>query len=111
MQRIYISHPYTGDENLNMIKAENIRRELKKKYPHICYINPLGKFGGPDTDYCTALADAMELLSACHAAIFCPGWEKSTGCRAERAFCMQQGISAMDLKDYLEGDVGNGRVD
>ena len=92
MKRVYISHPYTGNEEANLQDAERIRAKLKAANPDICYINPLGMLGGPETDYCTALADAMELLSACHAAVFCPGWGLSTGCKAEWAYCKQQGI-------------------
>ena len=70
--------------------------------PDICFMNPLGMFGNKDTDYCTALADALELLSSCEAVIFCPGWEESTGCRAEKAFAIQQGIRIMYLEDFPE---------
>lgn len=100
MKRYYISHPYTGDEEENRRDAERIRAALKEAHPGICFMNPLGMFGGKETDYCTALADALELLSSCDAVIFCHGWEKSTGCQAERAFAMQQGIEIKELADY-----------
>lgn len=89
MKRYYISHPYTGNEEWNKADAENIRAALKAKYPKKCFINPLGMFGNEDMDYCGALSDAMELLSCCDAIILCAGWEKSTGCRAEKALAMQ----------------------
>ena len=92
MKRVYISHPFGGNEEANLEDARRIRAALKEAHPEVCYINPLGQFGDENTDYTTALADALELLSVCQEAIFCPGWEKSTGCRAERAYCMQQGI-------------------
>ena len=104
MKRIYISHPYTGNEEKNLMSSERIRAALKRAHPDVCFINPIGKLGGPDTDYCTALADALELLSACQGAVFCPGWEMSVGCRAERAFCMQQGIGIHELPEYLAGE-------
>ena len=100
MKRYYISHPYTGDEEKNKMDADRIRAALKDAHPGICFINPLGMFGNKDTDYCTALADAMELLSVCDAVIFCPGWEESTGCRAEKAFAIQQGIKIYYLEDF-----------
>ena len=100
MKRYYISHPYTGDEEKNKNDADCIRAALKDAHPGICFINPLGMFGNKDTDYCTALADAMELLSVCDAVIFCPGWEESTGCRAEKAFAIQQGIKIYYLEDF-----------
>lgn len=92
MQRYYISHPYTGNEKANQIDAESIRAILKQEYPGICFLNPLGMFGNEDIDYCTALADALELLSMCDAIVLCRDWEKSAGCRAEKAFALQHGI-------------------
>lgn len=100
MERYYLSHPFTGNEDENKADADQIRAALKEAHPGICFMNPLGMFGNKDTDYCTALADALELLSACDAVIFCPGWEESTGCRAEKAFAMQQGIKIMYLEDF-----------
>ena len=100
MKRYYISHPYTGDEEKNKNDADCIRAALKDAHPEICFINPLGMFGNVDTDYCTALADAMEILSVCDAVIFCHGWEESTGCRAEKAFAIQQGIKIYHIDDF-----------
>lgn len=100
MKRYYISHPFTGCEEENRKDAERIRAALKENHPDNCFLNPLGMFGGKDTDYCTALADAMELLACCDAIILCPGWEESTGCRAEKAFAMQQGIEIRYLEEY-----------
>lgn len=102
MKRYYISHPFTGDEEKNKEDAESIRAALKKVHPDICFINPLGMFGDEDTDYCTALADAMELLAACDAIILCPGWEDSCGCRAEKAFALRNGIRILHLGEKLE---------
>ena len=100
MKRYYISHPYTGDEEKNKKDADCIRAALKDAHPDICFINPLGMFGNVDADYCTALADAMEILSVCDAVIFCHGWEESTGCRAEKAFAIQQGIKIYHIDDF-----------
>lgn len=102
MKRYYISHPFTGNEEKNKADADRIRAALKEAYPDICFMNPLGMFGDKDMDYCTALADALELLSACEAVIFCPGWEKSAGCRAEKAFALQRGIRITYLKEFTK---------
>ena len=101
MTKIYISHPYSGNEEANLRHANLVRAALKRAYPTICCINPLGMFGDKETGYVTALSDAMELLSACDAAIFCDGWEDSCGCRAEMAFCKQQGIKIRSLSEYI----------
>lgn len=92
MKKFYLSHPFTGNEDQNKAAAEAIRIKLKEANPEICFINPLGLFGNKNMDYCTALADALELLSCCDAIILCDGWEESVGCRAEKAFAMQRGI-------------------
>ena len=102
MKRYYISHPFTGCEGKNREDAERVRAALKKKYPDICFINPLGMFGGRETDYYIALADAMELLSCCEVMILCSGWDHSIGCRAEKAFAIQQGIEIHYLNEYIE---------
>ena len=102
MKRYYISHPFTGNEDENKADADRIRAFLKQKNPEICFMNPLGMFGGKEADYCTALADAMELLSCCSTIILCPGWENSTGCRAEKAFAMEQGIEVKYLDELME---------
>lgn len=101
MKRYYISHPFTGNEEANLADAGRIRAALKARYPNICFMNPLGMFGDGDADYCMALADALELLSCCEAIILCPGWEQSTGCRAEKAFAIHKGIKIHDLDEFI----------
>ena len=101
MKRYYVSRPFTGDEKANLADAERIRAELKARHPHICFMNPLGMFGDENADYCTALADALELLSCCEAIILCPKWEKSTGCRAEKAYAIHMGIKIHYLDEFL----------
>ena len=101
MKRYYVSHPFTGDEEANLADAERIRAELKARHPHICFMNPLGMFGDENADYSMALADALELLSCCEAIILCPGWEKSTGCRAEKAYAIHTGIKIHYLGEFL----------
>ena len=64
-------------------------------------MNPLGMFGDENADYCTALADALELLSCCEAIVLRPGWEKSIGCRAEKAFAIREGITVKYLSDCM----------
>lgn len=96
MKMVYISHPYTGNEEENKADADRIKEELQYDNPEENYISPLGMFGEPDKTvggYCTSLARCLELLSRCDEVVFCEGWEKSTGCRAELAFALQHGIA------------------
>ena len=41
MLRIYISHPFSGDEKENRRRANNIAWALTMKYPDTLFINPL----------------------------------------------------------------------
>ena len=102
IQWVYISHPYSGDEDANLQRAELLRRELQAKNPRCLFINPLAMLGGKECSqgYCQALAYAMEILSRCQAVVFADGWEKSAGCRAEMAFAIQQNIMVKHLDDY-----------
>lgn len=43
------------------------------------------------------------LEKRCDAVIFCPGWEDSSGCKAEMAFALQRGMDIDFLKPYREG--------
>jgi len=99
MEMVYISHPYTGDEEKNMENARQIRERLQYDNPDDCYICPVGMFGDKeDPDYCRTLARCMELESRCDTVVFCDGWEESTGCRAEMAVAIMLGLKI----DYLE---------
>ena len=102
MKMIYISHPYSGSPRENKADADGIRGYLKKEHPSICFVNPLGMFGDETTEYLVTLSDAMELLSHCDGMVYCEGWEDSVGCRAEIAFCKQQGIKHKYIKDFIQ---------
>ena len=39
MERYYISHPFTGNEEENKKDADRIRAFLKKEHPEICFVN------------------------------------------------------------------------
>lgn len=98
MEMVYISHPYTGNEEHNKEHAQAIRKSLQYDNPDDCYICPLGMFGDEqDPEYCRTLARCMELESRCDTVVFCAGWEESTGCRAEMALAIMLGLKI----DYL----------
>lgn len=101
MKMMYISHPFTGNEAMNRIDATRVKKTLQLTYPNICFVNPLDEFGDNEKlEYCTALSLAMELLSRCDGVIFCRGWEKSVGCRAEMAFALKTEMEIRYLSDY-----------
>ena len=38
---VYVSHPYTGDEERNRAEAAEIQRFLQERYPDILFLNPI----------------------------------------------------------------------
>ena len=107
MKMMYISHPFTGNEEENAADAKDVKKTLQLTYPNVCFVNPLDEFGDNDKlDYCTALSLAMELLSRCDGVIFCRDWEKSTGCRAEMAYAKKTGMEIKYLSEYGMTEAG-----
>ncbi len=90
MNMIYISHPFTGDQERNRQDSIRIQAELQNDNPDEVYINPLRMF--EQADYYQVLAQCFEVLSRCDKAIFCKDWEKSWGCQAEMAYCIAHNI-------------------
>lgn len=105
MKTLYLSHPFTGrKEAENAADAERVRDTLQRKFPGICFINPLAMFGGAKMDYCFSLSLALEVLSRCDGIIMYPGWEESGGCRAEKAFAMREGMEIYKLESFLQDE-------
>ncbi len=105
MKTLYLSHPFTGrKEAENAADAERVRDTLQRKFPGICFINPLAMFGGAKMDYCFSLSLALEVLSRCDGIIMYPGWEESGGCRAEKAFAMREGMEIYNLESFLQDE-------
>lgn len=86
MKMVYISHPYTGDEENNMVKAEVITRQLSEMFPSMVFINPLNTMKHlQDTElsYDQILAQCLELMNRCDIMVMARGWEFSRGCVEE----------------------------
>jgi hypothetical protein len=86
---IYLSHPYTGNEQENIASAEKIAVELAKKHPDLFFINPIATMkheGIAGREYKSIINDCLELLGHCTAVIFCEGWQDSKGCMAEYGY-------------------------
>lgn len=88
---IYIAHPY-GGTCINKLSVERIIRKLVQSNT-ATYISPIHAFGFMynDVSYDQGMLFCLELLSKCDSAIFCPGWERSEGCRREMEWCKQYG--------------------
>lgn len=86
MFTVYLSHPYTGDEDKNRLIARRIAARIVRKYPGIAVVNPLdalqyAKMAG--LSYSEILEIDIELLSRCDAVLVRGDWERSRGCRRE----------------------------
>ena len=96
MKMIYMSHPFTGDEERNTKDARYMQDLLLKKNPGNCIINPIDMFAGMKAEdekgYAEILACCMEVLGRCDMVFMCAGWKNSTGCKAELALALQKGI-------------------
>ena len=86
MDMIYISHPYTGDEENNKTSAERIAAEFAQKYPDVVFINPLNAMRHlKDTGipYEAVLEQCKTLLTKCDGIIMAGDWVRSRGCTEE----------------------------
>lgn len=95
MFTVYLSHPYTGDEDKNRLIARRIAARIVREYPGIAVVNPLdalqyAKMAG--LSYSEILEIDIELLSRCDAVLVRGDWERSRGCRREARAAYEQGI-------------------
>jgi len=104
MRKVYVAHPFGGsDENKN--KAQEIIHQLVVRYPDTCFISPIHTFGwmyGHVDEY-VAMEWCFALLEDCDKLILCPGWERSPGCRRERAYAKICKIPIVELPN-TEGE-------
>ena len=98
MQMIYLSHPYTGDEENNLNRAEELAAKLTVDYPGIVFVNPLNAMRHmkkTNLPYEQIVGQCGELMKRCDAVIMAEGWQKSVGCCME-----QQNAQAAKMKIY-----------
>ena len=93
MRMIYLSHPYTGNEQANRFHAHRIAAGLAREHPGIVFLNPINAMRHTVTaglDYDTVIRQCLEILSRCDGIIMAGEWRESRGCMAE--FRAAQGI-------------------
>ncbi len=85
--RIYIAHPYTGDEEKNRERALQAEKLLHKATPQTAFYNPVGRMSDSKQFATMSYADIMGLclaeLARCDGVVFCGDWAQSSGCRIE----------------------------
>lgn len=91
MKIVYVAGPFRASTAWGI--AENVRNaerwsiELVKRgvMPLVPHLNTQHCFGLADEKF--FLEGTLELLRRCDAAVFIPGWEKSSGSVGEHEFC------------------------
>ena len=83
--RIYIAHPYTGDEERNRKRALRAEELLRKATPNAEFFNPVGRMTGrfEGLSYAEVMAQCLSELTECDGIVFCGDWKESAGCRFE----------------------------
>ena len=83
--RIYIAHPYTGDEVRNRKRALRAEELLRKATPNVSFYNPVGRLSEQyeALSYVEVMTRCIEALAECDGIVLCGAWETSPGCRIE----------------------------
>lgn len=85
--RIYIAHPYTGDEVRNRERALRAEELLRKATPQTAFYNPVGRLSASKQfaamSYAGIMAHCLGELTRCDGIVFCGDWKESAGCRIE----------------------------
>ena len=83
--RIYIVHPYTGDEERNRERALRAEELLRKATPNVEFFNPVGRLSEnlKTKRYVETMNYCLAELSDCDGIVLCGDWENSPGCRME----------------------------
>jgi hypothetical protein len=105
MKRIFLSHPFTGNETENFRDAAIIESRLRNRYSFLDIINPLKLFNHltgaiPEDEILTS---CMHVILTCDAVVQCDGWENSCGCRAEAAFSRVSKIPLISIHTMFSG--------
>lgn len=100
---IYLSCPYGGDKK-NFDKCNEILKKLQPlsyKNNKIVILSPLHMFSSLYNimSYDEGLSLAMEVLKISNGMIVAPGWQNSSGCRAEIEYCKKHNIPIKYLKE------------
>ena len=93
MKKVYLSHPYTGDEARRRAEAAKIQRDLQKQYPDMLFLNPIAMFGIlADMEYEQVMAYCIEVLRDCDMIVMSGEFMNSRGCTMEHTMARELGI-------------------
>lgn len=99
MKRVYVAHPFSGNEEENRIKAREQASDLYKL--GYAVLNPCDCIRYmEDKSYAEALDVCLVLLSGCEELLLSKGWEESRGCVIETAYALKHNIPIRLLPDF-----------
>jgi hypothetical protein len=85
--RIYIAHPYTGNEEKNRERALKAEELLREVTPNAEFFNPVGRLSLSEQfkalRYVEVMNRCLAELASCDGIVLCGKWEDSPGCRME----------------------------
>ena len=96
---VYVSHPY-GGKKANKEDAALIAAGIDKAQTgEYEIVNPLALLAGAEETFSENFITrwAAGILKSCRLVVFCPGWEKSRGCRYEHFIAKRHGIPRIYL--------------
>ena len=105
MIAIYLSHPFTGNEEENRKKASAYAAEIVRKRSDILVVNPLDAMQYVDNagelEYMQVLMMTIELMIRCDAVVAMGDWRNSRGCCAVYKIAYERGLYWMESIDEV----------
>jgi hypothetical protein len=101
VKKIYVSHPFSGDEYSNRLLARDKVAKLSKEHTDVVFINPLDNMmyaEKAELSYSEILSQCIAILDSCDAIIMLGNWKSSYGCIAE----YKRAISYLAIPVYDE---------
>ena len=99
MKMIYVSHPFSGNENQNRKMAREKIAKLSEEFPNIVFINPLDNMQYAEQaslSYDDILKQCIRLLDSCDGLVMLGDWKNSKGCVEEYKEAVHVGITVYD---------------
>ena len=97
---VYVSHPYTGDEERNRAEAAEIQRFLQERDPDMLFLNPIAMFAAvADMEYEQVMEYCLEVLRDCDMIVMSGEFMDSRGCTMEHTTARELGIP---IRYYLD---------
>lgn len=110
MITVYLSHPFTGHEVTNRLRARSLAAYISQSVSDIYILNPLDALQymeQTETEYFRILQICKELMWQCDVVYLAGGWQESNGCRMEKQYAEALGLpivySVYELTLVLQG--------